>query len=582
MKQLLLIAFFLPFLSFGQNPTFEWAISFAVDNSSQSPYLGLDPIIKSDADGNVYLLGEFNGTLDVDPGPGTLNFISIGNADPRPDLLFLKISPSGNLVWARHIGGISGIKGFDFDLTENGEAYIVGHFVGTIDFDPGPGEANKTSSGGQDMFILSLNPSGNFNWVKIIGGSGRDSARNIKIGKYRIYLFGLFSGTVDFDLGPSELNLSSDGPDDRVLFAYDFAGNLIYAKEFGHVGNFQNNSDFSSKNYFTLTSNDEVLVSGNCVAYRIDLYPGQGIYSNYCSYFSIFHLKLDSIGNFAWAPLIEGGANITQNHSLVGGKIAYTGHFSDVVDFDPNTSFFLLTPSPHPTIPHYSIDSYLSILDRERNFVSAIQFAGANILETSDIASDDLGNLYFAGTFEDLCDFNPGPKTTLVQADSTDVFVFQMSQNGDLRWVLSFGDSLDDRAKSIALGPNETIYTSGTFQATVNFDPGSSNYSLTADTTIAGLFITKHSNIISDLQPEKISSGRVYPNPTTGKIKIEIENVNDPVSIEILSKEGKTQGVFHYSPDQELQLEIPGPPGIYLLRIKVENSRSIQKKVIKY
>ena len=56
--------------------------------------------IATDAAGNVFTTGRFEGTVDFDPGAGTFNLISAGN----DDIFFSKLDASGNLVWAKRLG----------------------------------------------------------------------------------------------------------------------------------------------------------------------------------------------------------------------------------------------------------------------------------------------------------------------------------------------------------------------------------------------------------------------------------------------------------------------------------------------
>ena len=55
----------------------------------------------SDSLGNVYVTGLFDGTADLDPGPGIDNHTSNGNWD----IYLSKFDASGNFLWARTWGG---------------------------------------------------------------------------------------------------------------------------------------------------------------------------------------------------------------------------------------------------------------------------------------------------------------------------------------------------------------------------------------------------------------------------------------------------------------------------------------------
>ena len=57
--------------------------------------------IAVDESGNVYTTGNFQNTADLDPGAGVANFVSAGFYD----VFVQKLDASGDLVWAKQLGG---------------------------------------------------------------------------------------------------------------------------------------------------------------------------------------------------------------------------------------------------------------------------------------------------------------------------------------------------------------------------------------------------------------------------------------------------------------------------------------------
>ena len=131
---------------------FEWAKSFGGTSADYS----IDII--TDASGNVYTAGSFQGTIDFDPGVGVFNLTSNGTVIQKMDV-------SGNFLWAKSLLG-TGFRSITTDAS--GNVYTAGIFTGTIDFDPGVGTFNITSNGVITVFVQKMDSSGNFLCAKSI------------------------------------------------------------------------------------------------------------------------------------------------------------------------------------------------------------------------------------------------------------------------------------------------------------------------------------------------------------------------------------------------------------------------------
>jgi len=181
---------------------FVWAKSFGGSS------LDIGYSITFDSSGNVYTLGIFRGTADFDPGAGTTNLTSAG----INDLFVSKLDSSGALLWVKSFGGSENEIGYEIAVDSSGNVYTTGYFPGTVDFDPGAGTTNLTSTGSNDGFVSKLDSSGNFVWAKSFGGSSSDYLKSITFDSSgNIYTTGGFQGTADFDPGAGTTNLTSAG-----------------------------------------------------------------------------------------------------------------------------------------------------------------------------------------------------------------------------------------------------------------------------------------------------------------------------------------------------------------------------------
>ena len=233
---------------------FGWAGTFG-STATDIPFS-----MATDGSGNVYTVGRVRGECDYDPGPGT---------DLQTGSFFvLKQSPDGTELWARALGPIAGAFAFGV-TTDAGGVYVSGRYGGTMDFDPGPGTANRTAAGTADAFALKLDSTGAFAWVATIGGTSTDLARQMAVAPDgRVRVGGQFAGTVDFDPGAGISNRTSAGSSDVFLLTLDAAGQFLGAIAFGGL-----QAD---------TVTDMVTdPSGNLIAYgnfssTVDFDPGTG------------------------------------------------------------------------------------------------------------------------------------------------------------------------------------------------------------------------------------------------------------------------------------------------------------------
>jgi hypothetical protein len=308
---------------------FVWAKSIGGTGTDQGQSLVFD------TDGNIYITGYFNDTVDFDPGAGTSNLTSAGSND----IFISKLDSSGDFVWAKSIGGTGTDQGQSMVLDTDSNIYVTGFFNSTVDFDPGAGTSNLTSAGSHDMFISKLDSSGDFVWAKSTGGTGADFSNSITLNTDGgVYTTGHFQNTVDFDPGVGTSNLTSAGSYDFFIRKLDSSGDFVWAKSTGGTGGDQSQS-------IVLDTDSNIYTAGHFND-TVDFDPGAGA-SNLTSAGSndVFIRKLDSSGDFVWAKSTGGtGSEFSRSMTLdTDGNIYTTGFFPGTADFDPGAGTSNLT-----------------------------------------------------------------------------------------------------------------------------------------------------------------------------------------------------------------------------------------------
>ncbi len=239
-----------------------------------------------DGNNNIYFPIVYTDSLDIDPALPVNMIYSNG----LRDVTLLKVSPTGNLVWHKEIGGPNNdyCHSLATDPTGNIIYEVTTASIGSIDFDPGPSifMLNWTSNWGKA--ILKLDNNGNFIWA----------LKNL-----------------DHSWGGGWYG---DG------LATDTAGSIYITTRI--------NSTWSN-NVF-------------------DLNPGPNAYlvSSNGSWDVAFQ-NLDGNGQFIWGGVI-GGSNVDWCSDICTDNargVYLTGHFMDKADFDPtpDTSYMTATPSLH-------------------------------------------------------------------------------------------------------------------------------------------------------------------------------------------------------------------------------------------
>jgi len=291
----LLIVLFSTATGFAQDTYLRWAKQFA----GTSPLkFGRGLGMETDANGNVYSVGIFGGTLDMDPGPGIFNFTATST-----DVYISKLDAAGNFVWAKQIAGSFGTLTRSLSLDKDLNIYITGTFQATVDFDPGPGVFNLTANGTADIFILKLTTNGDLLWVKQIGGPSVDAESNSSVTDSfgNIYFTGDYRGALDFDPGPGNFTLTSTAGTfkDAYICKLDAAGNFAWA---GSIGAGQ--QDFALG--ISADKLDNIYVTG-FFRTTVDFDPGPAVFNMVSNGLDdMFILKLNSSGNFVWARSIGG------------------------------------------------------------------------------------------------------------------------------------------------------------------------------------------------------------------------------------------------------------------------------------
>lgn len=375
--------------------------------------------------------------------------------------------------WAFVIGTpVGGTLCYDVASDQYGNLYVVGSTWYDADFDPGPGTTEPSEKG---IFIASYTSAGDYRWAYSWSTAGSpDEADGVAVdnqGPGYVYLTGSFAGLHDFDPGPGVDNHTPDGARDAFLLKFDLDGLYQWGKHWGHSG-------YEYGRGVAVGGDSKVYVCGSFEG-SVDFDPSNG-YTEWRtatgirdSYLSAF----DSSGSFLWVNAWGGTDADPYLETAYGtaaddyGNVYVTGAFMGTADFDPG-------PNTHNLTSSGDCDGYLAHYAASGgNYMWAYAISSTSDYDRGNrVTVDDSGMVYLTGNFDNTVDFDFLTGTTNKTAIGwEDAFVAKYTFNAVLQWIVTWGGMTGSgytHGLDLDVSPNGKVTVGGTFEETVDFDPG--------------------------------------------------------------------------------------------------------------
>lgn len=432
----------------------------------------------TDASGNTYTTGYFTNSCDFDITSGEY-FL---NTNPEFECFVQKTDPNGNLLWAKAMGGEAGDYGTKITTDAAGNVYLTGVFQLTADFDPSDGEYLLTATGSLDIFILKLDPDGNFVWARHFEGTEYEESNGIGVDTAgNLYVSGYFYNELDFDPSDGEYFLTP-GFGDGFLAKLTTDGDFQWAQKFGGPdfelatgmktmpngevyisGNFEGTVDFDPTDEEAILTADpgtggiylyhvnsdgglikaikiaqvanggyglSIDVDSQGSAYVTGYLGGNGIFYTTGSetlmplteYINGYVVKVAADGSVAWAKHLK-STMVSNGYAVAANannEVFISGYFNGTLQFD---GIELTESSDGDT------ESYAAKLSTDGNFMWAVQYGGINTVDRSAMSLDADGNILLASAFEVTADINPEPTgiTTVETSGFRDSFLIKLA-----------------------------------------------------------------------------------------------------------------------------------------------------------
>lgn len=299
--------------------------------------------IRVDSLGNIIILGDFTGTLDTNPGPGSQTLTSNGSQD----IFLVKLDQNGDFITSFNIGNTGYDESESLEIDSSDNIYYAGTIHGKstdTDFDPTVGSDNLAAPGGfnsYDVFVTKINSDNSYAWTYYVGSSGTEWTGAVDVDNTgNVYFSAKYSGTIDLDNSGGTVNHTSVGSHDIFILKISSTGNYLDSIS---IGGDQSESVYD----IDVDTSGDIIVTGSHQSTNFEFDPGAGSQTSGTNGdIDIYLAKYDSSLDLIWAHSI-GSDQSDRAHALdVGddGTVYLAGYFSGTMDADPGTNNYSIGP----------------------------------------------------------------------------------------------------------------------------------------------------------------------------------------------------------------------------------------------
>ena len=297
-------------------------------------------------------------------------------------------------------------------VANDGSIYILGNSKGDLN--------GEISSGKQDVYVTKLDSKGEHLWTKLIGSDKNDEAKSLTIGDEdgQIYITGDTKGDIN--------NQTNKGGNDAFITKLNTNGDHIWTKAIATKKDDESFSIISDKN-------GSIYVSGSTQG-NLNNTKNKGEED-------AFITKFNTDGDLLWTTLIGGTGSQWSTSIAIAedGSIYGCGSIDGGLDMES----------------HSETDVFAYKLNSDGKGIWTKALGGSGLDEAQSIDIDNDGSIIITG-FTDAEYENISNLGFL-----HDIFVSKLNPNGKTIWNELIGTEDNDKAYSVEVGEDNSIYIGG-------------------------------------------------------------------------------------------------------------------------
>ena len=520
-----------------------WQMATAAVGQGIAPSISIVNATAVDAADNVYIAGEFEGTIKF----GT----TVLTAAPGNNGFVAKWSPaSSSFVWATRAGGpVTALA-----VTGAG-VFIAGNFTSTAAF----GSISLVGAANEDGFVAKLTNAAattDYAWATRLGGNDVDKASAIAVEGSKVYVAGSFSSAVSFG---SNLLISAGSHDAYVVQLADAgnAGTVAWARQMGGTD--------TDEAVAVKVNGANIYVAGNATSTASF---GTTTLTSGTTYPAFtFLAKLTDTGNFGW---IQQGTGSIKAKALAasGNNLYLAGNFSGNANFGN----IALTGGFSGIFVARLTDAGAT-----SNFSWAQGAGGSDALALACRGA----NVYVGGVFS----FSAAFGTNQITGSGDQLFVAKLLDSGATstwNWAqqASGSTSVYNRATGLAISNSNQVFVGGTVGTVASFGA----LTIAGPSSISGFLASlTDQTLTGTVQAGALEGLAVYPNPAHGRATIQLPALPGATTatLTVLDALGRTLRIQPAALNAKAELDLAGlPAGLYAVRVQAGGSTTATRRLV--
>ncbi len=327
--------------------------------------------------------------------------------------------------WSNHLVCDGAVNVYSVAVDNNNNTYLAGTYSNST---LSVGTDTINNFGDQDGFVCKFDPNGTLQWLKRIGGSGRDIAVKLVIANNNLYVAGDFRSTILY-FTPADF-LANTNNFDAFLCSYDLNGNFLNATRIFYGSDIDRIKDM----VFDQAENS-LIISGQ-FKNEIKYYDGTSeiiVPAKSAINKDLLVVKSNLAGEIQDTAFYEitvansmiKDVNLCQSEGyFLSGDLLGTLYFTGSDSIVGNTT--------------YNSDAMVFKIDKNLNFQWARKGGGTGYDHGNSAISDKYGNIYITGKAESYIVFDSTATLgshTLSSFGAQDLFLAKYNKLGTLQYI---------------------------------------------------------------------------------------------------------------------------------------------------